>query len=435
MISSGRDPAAFLLIGGWYAQRGSACLYEGALSNSEKGGLIVDTFYRSTRVEISLDALRHNIEAIRRALPEQIALMAVIKADAYGHGAVQVARETLEHGVSYLAVAFLDEAIELRQTGIEAPILVLGHTPITGIELAAREGITLTAFSEELLEALARRPQDAPELTVHVKLDTGMGRLGLQTTEEAVSYIERAMSLPGVRVEGLFTHYACADESDKAVTLAQYARFQEAVEACAARGICFRYLHAGNTAAAIDTPELTCNMVRLGIGMYGLYPSKEVRRDSIDLQPVMSIKTAVVHLKRVKAGAGISYGHRYHVQRQEEAIATLPIGYADGYSRMLTGRASALIHGQRVPIVGSICMDQCMAETTKLVDVAVGDEAVLLGSQGEDQITAEELADTLGTINYEITCMISHRVPRIYMRGGRIVHILNHLRHEQHALE
>lgn len=393
----------------------------------------MDTFYRSTRVEISLDALRHNIEAFRRALPEQIALMAVIKADAYGHGAVQVAQETLEHGVSYLAVAFLDEAIELRQAGIEAPILVLGHTPVKGIELAAREGITLTVFSEEMLAALARRPQDAPELTVHIKIDTGMGRLGLQTTEEAVAYIERAMALSGVRVEGLFTHYACADEADKAVTLAQYDRFKAVVDHFASRGVRFPYLHAGNTAAAIDTPELSYNMVRLGIGMYGLYPSEEVRKDSVDLQPVMSIKTEIVHLKRVKAGAGISYGHRYHVRRDEESIATLPIGYADGYSRMLTGKAEALIRGKRVPVVGTICMDQCMAEATDVPGVSVGDEAVLLGCQGEDRISAEELADRLGTINYEITCMISHRVPRIYIRGGRIVHILNHLRHEQHT--
>lgn len=395
----------------------------------------MDTFYRSTRVEISLDALRHNIEAFRSCLPERIALMAVIKADAYGHGAVQVARETLEHGVSYLAVAFLDEAIELRQAGIEAPILVLGHAPVKGIELAAREGITLTAFSEEMLAALARRPQDAPELAVHIKIDTGMGRLGLQSTEDAVSYIERAMALPGVRVEGLFTHYACADEKDKTVTLNQYARFRAVVDAFAEKGITFLYLHAGNTAAAIDTPELTCNMVRLGIGMYGLYPSEEVRKESIALQPVMSIKAEIVHLKRVKAGAGISYGHRYHVLREEEAIATLPIGYADGYSRMLTGKAEALIGGTRVPIVGTVCMDQCMAEVTDVPGVSAGDEAVLLGSQGAELISAEELAAKLGTINYEITCMISHRVPRIYIRGGRIVHILNHLRHEQHTPE
>ncbi|WP_058301457.1 alanine racemase [Gorillibacterium timonense] len=395
----------------------------------------MDSFYRSTRVEISLDALRHNIEAFRSFLPERIELMAVIKADAYGHGAVQVAQEALEHGVSYLAVAFLDEALELRQAGIDAPILVLGHTPVKGIELAASQGITLTAFSEEVLEALARRPADAPELSIHVKIDTGMGRLGLQRTEEAVSYIERALALPGVRVEGLFTHYACADETDKTVTLSQYERFKAVVDAFATKGISFPYIHAGNTAAAIDTPELTYNMVRLGIGMYGLYPSEEVIKENIELRPVMSIKAEIVHLKKVEAGAGISYGHRYHTQKDGEVIATLPIGYADGYSRMLTGKAEALVRGTRVPIVGTICMDQCMAEVTGVDGAEAGDEVVLLGSQGAETLSAEEIAAKLGTINYEITCMISHRVPRIYIRNGRVVHILNHLRHEQHTQE
>ncbi|MEO3945607.1 alanine racemase [Gorillibacterium sp. CAU 1737] len=395
----------------------------------------MDSFYRSTRVEISLDALRHNIEAFRRYLPDTIALMAVIKADAYGHGAVQVAQEALQQGVSYLAVAFLDEAIELRLAGIDAPILVLGHTPVKGIELAAREGITLTAFSEEFLEALECRPADAPELSLHIKIDSGMGRLGLQETNQAVSYIKRTMAVPSVKVEGLFTHYACADEEDKTVTVGQYERFKAVVDAFAEQGVLFPYIHAGNTAAAIDTPDLTYNMVRLGIGMYGLYPSEEVCKERIELRPVMSIKTEIVHLKRVHAGAGISYGHRYHAEREGEAIATLPIGYADGYSRMLTGKAEALVRGTRVPIVGTICMDQCMAEVSDVDGAAPGDEVVLLGGQGEERVSAEEIASRLGTINYEITCMISHRVPRIYISGGRVVHILNHLRHEQHTPE
>ncbi|MCL6602572.1 MAG: alanine racemase [Paenibacillus sp.] len=390
----------------------------------------MDTFYRPTRVEISLDALYHNIRAFRHYIPESISLMAVIKADAYGHGAVQVAREALTCGVDYLAVAFLDEALELRRAGVSAPILVLGHTPVDGISLAAENNITLTVYSNEALDALASRPTSAPVVTIHIKIDTGMGRIGLYCLEDASAFITRALSLPGVKVEGLYTHYACADESDKTCTLEQHSKLKAVVDHFAEQGISFPYVHAGNSAAAIDTPELTYNMVRLGIGMYGLYPSEEVDKERIELRPVMSIKTGVVMLKPVPLGSGISYGHRYHTKQDGEMIATLPVGYADGYSRLLTGKAQALIQGQRVPVVGTICMDQCMIDVSAITGAAVGDEVVILGRQGEEMISAEELAAELGTINYEIVCMISHRVPRVYTRNGRAVYTVNHLRHE-----
>lgn len=396
----------------------------------------LDSFYRPTRVEISLDALSHNIQSFRSYIPRDIALMAVIKADAYGHGAVQVAREAIACEVDYLAVAFLDEALELRNAGVEAPILVLGHTPVEGIALAAEKQITLTIYSDDALDAIGERAASEPPVKVHIKIDTGMGRIGLSRLSDASAFVDRALSLPGLRVEGLYTHYACADETDKTGTLAQHGRLKAIVDHFAERGITFPYVHAGNSAAAIDTPELTYNMVRLGIGMYGLYPSDEVMKERIELQPVMSIKTGVVMLKSVPQGEGISYGHRYHTKRDGERIATLPVGYADGYSRMLTGKAQALIHGRRVPVVGAICMDQCMIDVSELADTtALGDEVVILGRQGEDQITAEELAAQLGTINYEIVCMISHRVPRVYTRGGRTVYTVNYLRHEMDTAE
>lgn len=388
----------------------------------------MDSFFRPTWVEISLDALRHNLEAFREILPETVQRMAVIKADAYGHGAVEVAREALHCGVAYLAVAFLDEALELREAGIEAPILVLGYTPPEGLALAARHGITLNVYQDEVLEAIAADPGRYAErpLKVHIKIDTGMGRIGLATEDEAIRFIDRARSLPGLEVEGLFTHFASADEADKSYTREQYRRFDRIVRHYAGLGVTFRFLHTGNSAAAIDCPELTYNMVRLGISMYGMYPSDEVMKRKIRLQPVLSLKTAVVMNKLLPPGSGISYGTIYHTATHEQ-IATLPVGYADGYSRRLTGKAEVLIRGKKVPVVGRICMDQCMINVTGMEEIRIGEEVVLIGQQGDECITADDLAHSLGTINYEITCAISHRVPRVYLRNGQPYRIVNPL--------
>jgi alanine racemase len=227
-------------------------------------------------------------------------------------------------------------------------------------------------------------------------------------------------------VEGIFTHYACADETDKTYTLNQHERFDRVVQYFADKKVGFKHIHAGNSATAIDSPELTYNMVRLGISMYGLYPSEEVMKQRIVLEPVMSLKTGVVMLKKMNKGSGISYGSIYHTQLESEQIATLPIGYADGFSRMLTGKAHALIHGQKVPVVGTICM----INVTDVIQVQLEDEVVLFGRQGEAVITADELAAQLGTINYEITCMISHRVPRVYTSKGKLIKTVNLLQHQ-----
>lgn len=388
----------------------------------------MDSFYRPTWVEISLDALRHNLSEFRRVLPEQMCIMTVVKADAYGHGAVQIAKEAVREGAAYLSVAFMDEALELRRAGIDAPILVLGYTPAEAIPLAVQYGITINVYSTDVLEALEKQDGSGRSITIHVKLDTGMGRLGLHREEEAIAFIERALRIPEVNVEGLFTHFACADEADKSYTLEQHRKFDRIVRHFADRGVQFDYLHTGNTAAGIDCPELSYNMVRIGIGLYGLYPSQEVNQDMVALQPVMCLKTKIVMLKEMSEGAGISYGTVYHT-REGERIATLPVGYADGFSRMLTGKADALVRGQRVPVVGTICMDQCMISVSDVDAVALDDEVVIFGSQGEAVIPAEELAARLGTINYEIVSMISHRVPRVYVRGGQVVNTVNLLHH------
>ncbi|MFD0871299.1 alanine racemase [Paenibacillus residui] len=389
----------------------------------------MDSFYRPTWIEISLDALRHNLNAFRSLLDPSIQMMAVIKADAYGHGAVEIAKEASSCGVKYLAVAFLDEALELRKAGIEDPILILGHTPAQGIPLALENGITLNVYNEENLQAVAELAGEKHPAKIHIKIDSGMGRLGLHQEEQAIAFIERALRTPGVIVEGLFTHYASADEEDKTYTRMQYSRFDRIVQYFAERGIRFPYLHAGNSAAAIDLPELTYNMVRLGIAMYGIYPSAQVNQKKILLEPVMSFKTKIVMVKSMPANEGISYGVVYRTRQDGERIATLPVGYADGYSRMLTGRARVLVKGQSVPVVGTICMDQCMINVTDLPEAACGDEVVLFGRQQDAIIPVEEIAATLGTIPYEIVCMISHRVPKVYVSHGKVQNTLNLLRH------
>jgi alanine racemase len=385
----------------------------------------VDVFYRPTRVEISLDALRYNMEQFRRVLPPDMKMMAVVKANGYGHGAIEIAEEAVRAGAAYVGVAFLDEAMELRKAGIRAPILVLGYTPPEGIPLARENNVTLNVYDREMLEAL-RDSEAGKPIKIHIKIDSGMGRLGLHNSEDATHFIEEALTIPHVQVEGLFTHYAKADETDKGYTVQQHERFDAVVKHFANRGIEFPYLHAGNSAAAIDSPELSYNMVRLGISMYGLYPSEEVNKQRIPLKPVLSWKTGVVMLKKLPPNSGVSYGVIYRTQ-DHEMIATLPVGYADGYTRRLTGRAQVLIGGRKVPVVGRICMDQCMIDVSRVPNAALHDEVVLIGEQDGEIITAEDVATQLETINYEITCMISHRVPRVYVSGGKVVKTVNPL--------
>ncbi|MEV5030432.1 alanine racemase [Paenibacillus sp. LPE1-1-1.1] len=391
----------------------------------------MDSYYRPTRVELSLDALRHNLQAFRNAIPQDCRLMASVKANAYGHGAVEVAREAERFGVDYLGVAFLDEALQLRSAGIQTPILVLGFVAADALSVARSHDVTISLFRDDIIEAAAKLPPDSSgrKLKVHIKMDSGMGRLGVIGKDAVLSFIQKAMQVPQLEVEGLFTHYARADEADKNYTMLQYDRFREVAEHIEQQGWPIPIIHAANSAAGIDTPQWAGGMLRLGVSMYGLYPSDEVNRQRITLEPVMTLKTEVVMVKTVPAGWGISYGTRYF-SKGEERIGTLPIGYADGYSRMLTGKAQGLIRGVKLPILGTICMDQCMialdaAASDTALAVEPGEEVVLIGRQGESVITVEEVADQLGTINYEVTCMLAARVPRIYINDGRVTAIQN----------
>ncbi|MFS0870563.1 alanine racemase [Paenibacillus xylanilyticus] len=379
--------------------------------------------YRPTQAEINLDHLRNNVDAFRSALPQGMKFLACVKANAYGHGAVETARELERIGVDYLSVAFLDEAIELRQNGIKAPILVLGYTPPEGIAVAREHDVTITLFSREVLEAIRDLDTGSShnKLKVHIKIDSGMGRLGLLPGEEALAFIQEVAAMEQVLLEGMFTHYAKADEEDKTYTLEQYRRFRSVVEALRDQGCVIPIIHTANSAAAIDTPELSYNMVRVGISLYGLYPSAEVNHQVVKLIPVLTLKTKAVLVKTLPPHWGVSYGTRY-VTQGNERIATLPIGYADGFSRMLTGKAQVLVRGRRVPVVGTICMDQCMVSLQSFAEEAeeiqAGEEVVLIGHQSDGIITADEVATQLGTIAYEVICMMAHRIPRIYFRNG-----------------
>lgn len=384
-------------------------------------------YARDTIVEVDLDAIAHNLIEFRRHLGEQTKILATVKADAYGHGAVHVAQAALEAGAVGLGVSFIDEAIELREAGIQAPILVFSYAPLDALQLALQYRLTLTVYSKETLMALqhlVRRSQQS--VKIHIKVDTGMGRLGLQP-QEVLSFVQMAMSEPLIVVEGLYTHLSTADEKDKTYSLQQVHALQRVIDELTNKGIYLPCIHAANSAAAIDLPEFAFDMIRLGISLYGFYPSMEVNRQAVVLQPALSLKSRIIRCEKPPAGTGISYG-RLFTTTGKEIIATVPVGYADGLSRRLSGRGFALVRGKRVPIVGRVCMDHIMLDVSAIPDVAVGDEVVLYGRQGEECISVDEVANLLGTISYEKVCMLNHRVPRVYLRHGKLIATVNRLR-------
>lgn len=369
---------------------------------------------RPVWAEINLSAIKHNVQEVRRIIPEHTRIMAVIKANAYGHGAVPAAEAVLAAGADCLAVAILEEALELRRNGIQAPILVLGYTPAEGYPEVVKNEITQTIYTYEqalkLSEAAAAAGRPA---RVQIKIDTGMGRIGFTPDDESVMAIKGIAELP-LEIEGLFTHLANADAADKTHSLLQLDRFSRFCKKVAAAGVPVKYRHAAGSAAVIDLPEAHLDLVRPGLMLYGLYPSQEIDRSKVRLQPAMALKTRIIHLKRVEAGTTISYGSTF-TTAETSLIATLPLGYADGYSRLLSNRGTVLVRECRAPVVGRVCMDQCMLDVTAVPGVAPGDEVVLFGRQGKAVISAEEVADQAQTISHEIVSRISSRVPRVYL--------------------
>ncbi|MGE5554630.1 MAG: alanine racemase [Betaproteobacteria bacterium] len=379
---------------------------------------------RPVWAEINLDNLAHNVREIRRRIGPRAQIMAVVKANAYGHGAGPVAKVALENGANWLGVALVEEAYQLRREGIEAPIHVLGMPSPGQAEAVVAGGFSCAVCAREVAEALsAAAVRLGRPALVQLKIDTGMGRLGLLPAEvpEFRRYLE---SLPGIEVIGAFTHFASADEVDKAFTRQQFALFQETLSSC--EGPPLTLAHAANSAAVIDLPELAGPLVRPGIMLYGLYPSAEVSRTAVDLRPVMSLKARVAYVKRLPAGASVSYGRTY-VTREPETVALLPLGYADGLNRLLSNRGEVLLGGRRVPLRGRVCMDQCVVGVPDDLEVRLGDEAVIFGRQGDEEITVDEVAERIGTINYEVVCAVGGRVPRVYVRDGRVSEIRSFL--------
>ena len=372
---------------------------------------------RPVWAEIDLSAIENNIREIRRLTKPSAKVMAVVKANAYGHGAVEVSKTVLTNGADWLAVALLQEAVELREAGFSVPILILGYTPLEQMELVITNDLRQTIYSLEQAEALSSAAGKAGrKATVHIKVDTGMGRIGFLPKQESIDSIIKIARLPHLEVEGIYTHFAIADAEDKDYSIEQLQYFQWLLDQLAKSGLHISIRHAANSAGLIDLPEAHFDLVRPGLILYGMYPSNEVQKTKLFLRQAMSLKAEVSYVKQVAKGTAISYGCTFVTARHSQ-IASLPLGYADGYTRLLSNNTDVLIKGKRAPIVGRVCMDQCMIDVTGFADVAMGDEVVLMGRQENEFISAEEIASRIGTINYEVVCMFSSRVPRVYKDG------------------
>jgi len=379
--------------------------------------------YDNTHVTIDLDVISENFRAIRQKAG--VPVMAVIKADAYGHGAIQVARQ-LQAECAFFGVSSMLEALELRQAGLNNPILILGQTPVSAFSKAIREGIRPAIFRYEdavaLSEAAVALGVDAP---FHFAVDTGMSRIGFQATEEAADICARIAALPGVVPEGLFSHFATADCEDLSQAREQARLFDVFDGMLKARGVQVAIRHMDNSAGLMNFED-HYEMVRSGIVTYGLYPSDQVDPGLLSLRPALSWHSRVTHVKELPAGRSISYGGTY-VTRKPTVVATVPVGYADGYRRSLSGSFHVLIRGKKAPILGRVCMDQMMVDVSEIPGVQVNDPVVLIGTDGDETITMEQIADRAGSFNYEFVCGISRRVPRIYKHDGRIVMEVHYL--------
>ncbi len=379
--------------------------------------------FDSTRVKIDLDVISRNFDAVKEKVG--VPIMAIVKADAYGHGAIQVAK-LLEHKCSFFGVSSMLEAMELRQAGLKNPILILGHTPAHAFPTAIEYGIRPAIFTWEDAVALSEAAQKAGHSALfHLAVDTGMSRLGFQATEESADICADICKLPGLVAEGLFSHFATADSADLEKSRRQAALFDWFYDQLQARGVQIPIRHLDNSAGLMNF-DRHYEMVRSGIVTYGMYPSNEVSPELLKLEPALTFLSRVSFVKTLPAGREISYGGTY-VTPREMRVATVPVGYADGYRRSLSGKFYVLIRGKKAPILGRICMDQMIVDVTDIHGVAVNDRVVLVGRYDDEVITMEQIAEAAGSFNYEFVCGISRRVPRIYTQGGKTVHSVHYL--------
>jgi alanine racemase len=369
--------------------------------------------------EINLDNLKKNFLFIRNRVKDK-RIISVVKADAYGHGAPEIASELEFLGSDYFAVATLEEGIELRVKGVSKPILIFGYIFPKQVDYVLNFSLTPTIYSINFAKELDKICELARErVNVHIKIDTGMGRVGILWSE-AKDFIKEVSKFKNINIEGLYAHFSSADEKDKTYTRIQFERFLKVVDEIEKDGIKIPLKHHGNSATVIDLPEYILDGVRCGISLYGLRPSDEVKK--VKLYPVMSLHSKIIFLKRVPEGTPISYGRTF-ITKRESLIATLPFGYADGYPRVLSNKGEVIFRGKRAKVVGRVTMDQVMIDLTKFKDVKVGDDVIIMGKEGKEEITADEIAKKCNTINYEIVTRIGKRVPRVYIRNGEVIKI------------
>ncbi len=375
--------------------------------------------YPLVKACINLDAIAGNIECLKNMTGPDVMFMAVVKADAYGHGAVKTARRAVESGADWLGVARLDEALELRYAGIDAPVLVFGYIYPDQVPIACDLNITVTVYDLDMAEALSCEAEACrAKLRVHLKTDTGMGRVGMIVPDKTCfDMIQHMAQLPGIELEGIYTHFAAADHEDRTYTMMQTQRFVCLLDGLARRGIFFRIRHAANSAAIMSLPESHFDMVRAGIAMYGLYPGPALKNSQISLVPAMELKSIITSVKKVPAGFFVSYGMTYETAKPT-CLASVPIGYADGFSRLFSSNGHMLVKGCKAPVAGRVCMDQTMVDVGEIPGVAAGDEVVIMGAQKDMVIGADELAAKINTINYEIVSGLTSRVKRVYSDSG-----------------
>ena len=382
--------------------------------------------------QINLDAVVNNIKQIRKITSPDAKIMAIIKADAYGHGFFEVASALANNGADFFGVATVDEAIQLRNAGFSNPVLILGVIFRDDLEKIIQNDIMPVVFGYNFAKSISDTAVRLnKKAKIHIKLDTGMSRIGYvcsgsDSRERILESICNVASLPNIEIDGIFSHFAKADEKNEEYTRLQYERFIDIVSALEQRGVHIPIKHICNSAGIIQYPEYHMDMVRSGIITYGLAPSSDVSIENMGLEPVMELKSVVTNLKRIKVDTPVSYGGNY-IAKPGTRIATVAIGYADGYSRLLSGKAQVLINGKKANIVGNICMDQLMVDVTEIEDIKIGDEVILFGKSGNNIITVESVAELMGTINYETICVIGKRVPRVYIRDNKTVNVLNYL--------
>ena len=378
--------------------------------------------YQRLIAQIDLDAIENNVKQIKKQLDKGTKMLAVVKADAYGHGAVEVSKICLFNGADQLGIATCEEGCALREANIPVPILILGYTVESRLETVIENDLTQAVFSVEMAQKLSQTAvRMGKTAKAHIKIDTGMGRIGFLPCEESLDVIDGIFKLPNLEITGIFTHFSTADEKDKTFTKTQFERFLYMTRGLEERGHTGLIRHCANSGAIIDMPELQLDMVRAGIILYGMLPSTEVGTQ-LDLIPAMSLKTHISYVKQVEADTPIGYGRTYYTDKPSK-IATVPIGYADGYSRAFSNKARVIVNGEYANVVGNVCMDQIMLDVTHIKDIKMGDEVTVMGCCGDKCVSAEELADIASTINYEIVCNVGKRVPRVYLRGKKVIKV------------